>query len=165
MVQLTIALHGHATPANLNLQNVARVDIAVGQGGPDYPRHEEVFNTPEGALDSYQVEVRRLSHDQLQQWQQQLQQWQEQLQERQQALQQWQEKLQKLEKKQEELQQLRLMQHVEYTKDMKGVKLEKEQLIERATDAEGHRNSDLNKIKKLTRALAREKQQGGRRRH
>ena len=156
MVHFIIAVHGlHETPGNLTLQNVARVDVAVGQGGPDYPCHEKVFNAPEGVLDSCQVEVRHLR----QQWQQKLEQWE-----------------QKLKLQQQEGQ--RLMQHkedyinatathkeaalaaaaAERAAALAGFELEKEQLIERATKAEGHRKSDLDKIKKLTRALAREKQ-------
>jgi len=50
------------TPDELELEEDGdTIDILLGQGGPgSFPHHEEVFNTVEGVLAYYRVEVRRL---------------------------------------------------------------------------------------------------------
>jgi septal ring factor EnvC (AmiA/AmiB activator) len=136
----------------------------LGKGGPaDYPHPEEVFNTQAGALNYYQVEVRRLRHDlHLAQdpnhAQQQLQQLI--------AVQRLQ--IQQLQQDAQNAQQdaqLIAQQHAQLAqKNQQNQQLAQQnaQLTQRATNAEGHRNSDLEKIKKLTRALTKEKQQAAR---
>ena len=162
----SVRVHGHQTPADLNLQNGDRVDVGlVCVGPPIYPTAEEVFNTQEGALSYYQLEVRRLRnelyylqtgrplptdghhHHQQQQHAAQV----------------------------ANLYQLYggsplqmafaavVQQNTQLAKENKQLLCSSNaQLLHRATKAEGLRNSDLEKIKKLTRALAREKQQAAR---
>ena len=63
-VRLPHDFHSMATPAQLGLQDGDELDIMLGQGGPaSFPDAPEVFNTVQGALAYYQVEVRRLRRE------------------------------------------------------------------------------------------------------